>query len=266
MLNMKNNQKRHPSKGAFTLIELLVVIAIIAILAAILLPVLAQAQERARRIQCLGNLKQLGMGAIMYSGDYNDIIPASNQGLSGSPQFVQVALNYAVVTNLDTYMKLSTVNNHSVWTCPDRSGLAPYDVGNGQVYIGFAWMGGMTNWAVLTGKAASWSPVKLGRSKPWWVLAADGNLKTGGQWTGQTPAATQAPYEYANVPPHKKGSDCAGGNEVFADGSARWCRWQTMHHFNTYPGLTGNVNIYWYQDPTDFNANLMSNLTSLWPN
>jgi prepilin-type N-terminal cleavage/methylation domain-containing protein len=263
---MQNDQKRHPSKGAFTLIELLVVIAIIAILAAILLPVLAQATERARRIQCLGNLRQLGVGALTYAPDYNDKLPPSNQGLGGTPQFVQVAIAYSYVSAMDTYMKLST-NNHSIWTCPDRNALAPFDNGNGQVYIGYAWMGGMTNWAVLTGKAASWSPVKLSTSKPWWVIAADGNLKDQqkGQWIGQTPAATQAPYEYANVPPHKKGNDCDGGNEIFVDGSVRWCKWQTMHRFNQYPGLTGTVFIYWYQDQQDFNANLISLLPNLWP-
>ena len=266
MLNMQNLQKRHPSKEGFTLIELLVVIAIIAILAAILLPVLAQATERARRIQCLGNLKQLGLGAILYAGDYNDKVPASNQGLGGTSQFVQVAIANTVQTNLDVYMKLATNSNHSVWTCPDRSALAPFDTGAGQVYIGYAWMGGMTNWSVLTGKAASWSPVKLGQSKPWWVMAADENMKYAGNWTGQSIPLQPYAYEYGNIPPHKKGNDCDGGNEVFADGSAKWCKWETMHNFNDYPGVAGNVQIFWYQDSQDFNANLNSLLPTLWPN
>lgn len=254
------------SKAAFTLIELLVVIAIIAILAAILLPVLASAQERAKRTQCLGNLKQLGQGAIIYAGDFNDKVPPGNQGLS-SPQFVQDTISNGVLSALSTYMNLATNSNHSIWTCPDRSPLLPYDSGQNQTYIGFSYMGGMTNWSVLTGKAASWSPIKLGQSKPWWVIAADGIMKVSGVWGGQDFGAySQAPWEYANVPPHKKGNDCDGGNEVFVDGSARWCPWQTMHNFNDYAGIAGNVQIFWYQDSQDFNANLVSLLPTLWPN
>src|ERR1043166_8765782 len=59
----------------FTLIELLVVIAIIAILAAILFPVFAQAREKARQSVCLSNMKQVGLGLSMYTQDYDETLP-----------------------------------------------------------------------------------------------------------------------------------------------------------------------------------------------
>jgi prepilin-type N-terminal cleavage/methylation domain-containing protein/prepilin-type processing-associated H-X9-DG protein len=66
--------RRSPRRG-FTLIELLVVIAIIAILAAILFPVFAQAREKARSATCLSNIKQLSLGIYMYAQDYDETMP-----------------------------------------------------------------------------------------------------------------------------------------------------------------------------------------------
>lgn len=72
-------------RGAFTLIELLVVIAIIAILAAILFPVFAQARKKARQTACLSNTKQISLAVIQYSQDYDEMMPANGTPNTATP-------------------------------------------------------------------------------------------------------------------------------------------------------------------------------------
>ena len=88
---MKRNVYRRPSRKtiAFTLIELLVVIAIIAILAAILFPVFAQAREKARATSCLSNLKQVGTGIMMYTQDYDENYPLQSNDAYGQSPYAQ---------------------------------------------------------------------------------------------------------------------------------------------------------------------------------
>ncbi|MCC6446268.1 MAG: DUF1559 domain-containing protein [Armatimonadetes bacterium] len=102
-------------RQGFTLIELLVVIAIIAILAAILFPVFAQAREKARAITCASNLKQIGLGLGMYLQDYDEMFPPNQQPLTQGCQWASSAgnpmLRWAFLFN--PYVK-----NRDVWKCP----------------------------------------------------------------------------------------------------------------------------------------------------
>ena len=101
MLN-ENVLRGNRRRKAFTLIELLVVIAIIAILAAMLLPALSGAKKRAQGISCVNNLKQLTLGAVIYTGDFQDaIVPNGTIGdigwVTGDVRALPEATNSASV-------------------------------------------------------------------------------------------------------------------------------------------------------------------------
>lgn len=116
-------------KKGFTLIELLVVIAIIAILAAILFPVFAQAREKARAISCLSDLKQMGTAAKMYEQDYDETVISEHlQTAPDAEDAAQVGNGCGNVNDCHEYKKFWVyfiqpyVKNWQITVCPDADG------------------------------------------------------------------------------------------------------------------------------------------------
>jgi prepilin-type N-terminal cleavage/methylation domain-containing protein/prepilin-type processing-associated H-X9-DG protein len=123
---LRKNTVLNRQRKAFTLIELLVVIAIIAILAAILFPVFARARENARRASCQSNLKQIGLGIMQYTQDYDERLPAStaNNGLPNGDN--SHSLSYYV----QPYIKST-----QVFKCPSDTTTTATSYGYNYVYL-----------------------------------------------------------------------------------------------------------------------------------
>ncbi|MCS7188071.1 MAG: prepilin-type N-terminal cleavage/methylation domain-containing protein, partial [Armatimonadota bacterium] len=98
----------------FTLIELLVVIAIIAILAAILFPVFAQAREKARQTECLSNVKQIVLGTYQYIQDYDETFPMIGyRSVRGT-----ITCAYTFLSAIDPYIK--DKKDKGLFSCPSQ--------------------------------------------------------------------------------------------------------------------------------------------------
>jgi len=248
-------------KKGFTLIELLVVIAIIAILAAILFPVFAQAREKARQTTCLNNIKQIALATLMYTEDWDERFPAYD--------WTTVTINrgQSAAVRVSPYIK-----NKKIFECPSfRGGSVRYtDIVTGTPYS-----------AVIGTSPLVGDPTPPRAAQVWYVFPMDWigltpsyampvNLRIGGPtgtflawltlWLAPAPhslGAIAAPTEkvmWAEAPMEQMGcgmklfwpKDCMGGcyidrrkddftrhnggnNLSFCDGHAKWMKTRQMY-------------------------------------
>ncbi len=205
------------SKGAFTLIELLVVIAIIAILAAILFPVFAQAREKARAISCLSNIKQLMLGMQMYAQDYDGHIGAvSTYGCANSGPEVPPQQGEGSWQALSLYYPY--IKNSQIYRCPDDNGPSDY----GQV----VW--NPTNGAMYSYECEPWgqAPPELdmigaqARGPAGTIIIAESSNVWIWDWGEANGSQSLWPRLCA---PHN-----GGLNVGFVDGHAKWRQYRSL--------------------------------------
>ena len=216
---------RGNAPNLFTLIELLVVIAIIAILAALLMPALSTAKETARRIGCLGNLKQQYLGLGSYAGDFNSFLPLAPRWFASPGYLSHYATNgyktYEYLYYANNYLNIMTKPNwdndsrtgrlNDSLTCPSvnlPSSVDPSSYVEYVVCIGRS--DNLWGWATLDTVNARFD--KIGSAAP------DGGRKAivcdiVSYVLGTT---NSIPYLYMN------GHKGLGGNVLAGDGSAKW--------------------------------------------
>jgi prepilin-type N-terminal cleavage/methylation domain-containing protein len=264
------------TRRAFTLIELLVVIAIIAILAALLLPALSSAKEKSRRAACLNNLRQVGVGVTMYTGENQDFLITAKLNHFNDPldlSFVQICLDVPGAAAAKSVGLNVASNQPTIWTCPNRPGLPLFESGAifpggqnvDQWNIGYQYFGGVSKWynPAFPDGIPSRSPVKLAQAQAGWCLAADTVMKIEGSWAGQIYQGRPAAL-FGNLPSHRASSLPGGGNQLLADGSGRWIQFNQMYFLTTWKtALGGSRSCFFYQDQADFDPTLQQQLPSL---
>jgi prepilin-type N-terminal cleavage/methylation domain-containing protein/prepilin-type processing-associated H-X9-DG protein len=212
-------------RKGFTLIELLVVIAIIAILAAILFPVFAQAREKARQSACLSNVKEISLAIHMYAQDYDETLC----------RYYQSSNYYMPDEVLDPYIK-----NFEIWVCPSRStflhstcGTHPPETVRGlrtNRPFSYAYNNFTESYGEVNGIAGSQYLGASGRALAYifhpaeTILIGDGVCER--FWGVPFVDRFNNPDSYPTYPKHSDGS-----NFGYADGHAKWVKAGALRYY-----------------------------------
>lgn len=235
------NNTLNIKKTGFTLIELLVVIAIIALLAAILFPVFARARENARRSSCQSNLKQLALGIVQYTQDYDEKYPMRCIDTDGSGTLSTPDDGWG-------WMIMPYVKSEQLFQCPSEktkqaanhntTGWSDYWI-NAFITMNVITTFNITSQRALSGVEFPAMTVMLGDGGQSGVFTADDAF--------YMPGSAACTTVYSLLPPNGANIHLEGLNIAFADGHVKWYTGSTDNPLctsNTTPSYLTSPNIY----------------------
>jgi prepilin-type N-terminal cleavage/methylation domain-containing protein/prepilin-type processing-associated H-X9-DG protein len=225
---MSPNVRRRPRAG-FTLIELLVVIAIISILASILFPAFATAREKGRQTACLSNIKQLTTALMMYTQDYDEMLPGAGRAGTNPICALEATNSWVLKQRID-----ENTNRCVPEALPIRNGaLYPY-VKNEQVYVCTSDQFGRAKTLSysMNGRLDGSTLAAIGTPTDCVLLVDEARTLNDGYFE---PPATTLPADAAQqgyvgyfLAEQPKKQHNGGANIAFADGHAKWFRPEAM--------------------------------------